>query len=336
MQGLSSTYKEYTHHLNRKAKWYLSLGLAPTTRATYSTGWQKFTKFCTTTKNSPLPASEQTLLLFVSSLAVNRISHGTIKVYLSAIRHMHVKEGLHSHFSQQVTPRLQLTINGIKKSQVASFTPRVRLPITMQLMQKIQTLLQQSSSYDSKMLWAACCLAFFGFLRVSEFTVPNQEGYDESMHLSLKDISLDNRSNPRLIKVVIKQSKTDPFRKGVYIYLGATDLCTCPVTGMLPYLAVRGTRPGPLFVTEKGMPLTRQIFSSKIDNVLMRLHIDPIQYNTHSFWIDATTTAAQACIADYHIKTLGRWKSDAFQRYIKMPPQELAGLSCQLASVNLP
>ena len=85
---------------------------------------------------------------------------------------------------------------------------------------------------------------------------------------------------------------------------------------MLPYLAVRGTRPGPLFVTEKGMPLTRQIFSSKIDNVLTRLHIDPIQYNTHSFRIGAATTAAQACIADSHFKTLGRWKSDAFQRYV--------------------
>ena len=84
------------------------------------------------------------------------------------------------------------------------------------------------------------------------------------------------------------------------------------------------------------MPLTRQIFSSKIDNVLMRLHIDPIQYITHSFQIGAATTAAQARIADSHIKILGRWKSDGFQRYIKMPPQELAGLSCQLASVNLP
>ena len=64
------------------------------------------------------------------------------------------------------------------------------------------------------------------------------------------------------------------------------------------------------------MSLTRQIFSSKIDNVLTRLHIGPSQYNTHSFRIGAATPVAQTHIADSHIKTLGRWKSDAFQSYV--------------------
>lgn len=334
VQEASSVHEAITHQLHRKAQQYLTLGLAPTTRATYSTGWQKFTNFCTSAHKSPIPASEQTLLLFVSSMA-NNISHGTIKVYLSAVRHMHVIVGLHTHFSQQLTPRLQLTLNGIKRSQVASSPPRVRLPITLQLMQKIKNLLlQQPDSYDTIMLWAACCLAFFGFLRVSEFTVPNQECYDESSHLSLKDISVDSRKNPRLIKVTIKQSKTDPFRKGVHLYLGATDLPICPISGILPYLAARGARAGPLFVTEKGKVLTRQIFSNKIDTVLEQLQIDPSYYNTHSFRIGAATTAAQARISEAHIKTLGRWRSDAYQRYIKMPPQELAQLSRRLASAD--
>lgn len=83
---------------------------------------------------------------------------------------MHVTVGLHTHFSQQLTPRLQWALKGIKKSQVASSPPRVHLPITLQLMQKIKILLlQQPGSYNNIMLWAACCLAFFGFLRVSEF-----------------------------------------------------------------------------------------------------------------------------------------------------------------------
>ena len=68
------------------------------------------------------------------------------------------------------------------------------------------------TTYNNIMIWTTCCLAYFGFLRVSEFTVPNQESYDESSHLSLKDISVDSHSNPCLIKVTIKQSKIDPFR----------------------------------------------------------------------------------------------------------------------------
>ena len=65
------------------------------------------------------------------------------------------------------------------------------------------------------MLWAACCTAFFGFLRVGEITAPNLDEYDSSVHLSLKDVALDSRTAPTIIWLTIKQSKTDPFRKGV-------------------------------------------------------------------------------------------------------------------------
>ena len=166
--------------------------------------------------------------------------------------------GLHEYFSQQLSPWLQLALTGIKRSQAATSPPRTRLPITLQLMHNLKRLLsQQPSSYDNIMLWATCCLAFCGFLRVSEFTVPTQGDYDESTHLSLKDISVDSCSNPRLIKVHIKQLKTDPFRQGVDIFLGATDSPICPVAGILPYLAVRGSQPGPLFITNDGKNLTR-------------------------------------------------------------------------------
>ena len=166
--------------------------------------------------------------------------------------------------------------------------------------------------------------------------MPTQGDYDESTHLSLKDISVDSRSNPRLIKVHIKQSKTDPFRQGVDIFLGATDSPICPVAGILPYLAVRGSQPGPLFITNDGKNLTRLLFSKRIDALLESLQVDTTQYNTRSFRIGAATTAAQAHIPEAHIKMLGRWRSDAYQRYIKTPPQELAQLTKRLVSICPP
>ena len=104
VQEIPLAQEGITHQLHQKAQQYLTLGLATTTRATYSTAWQKFASFCTRTHKSPIPASEQILLMFVSSLATNNISQGTIKVYLSAVRHMHVIAGLHTFFSQQLTP----------------------------------------------------------------------------------------------------------------------------------------------------------------------------------------------------------------------------------------
>ena len=130
----------------------------------------------------------------------------------------------------------------------------------------------------------------------------------------------------------IKQSKTDPFWKGVTLYLGATNHPVCPVTGILPYLALRGGQPGPLFLTKEGQGLTRQLLSTLLDAVLTKLHLQPSRYNTHSFRIGAATSAAQADIPDRCIKILGRWKNDAYQQYIRMQPRELARFSQQLVT----
>ena len=61
--------------------------------------------------------------------------------------------------------------------------------------------------------------------------------------------------------------------------------------------------------------------------ILEKLSLKVHHYNTHSFRIGAATSAKQAGISDVHIKTLGRWQSDAYQRYIRTPPQQLANLT---------
>ena len=316
-----------------KAQEFYANGLAASTLRTYSAGQIRFTNFCNELKVTALPATEATLILFATYLATINISHATIKVHLAGVRHMHVSAGLFSFFDKQLTPRLQLTLKGIQKNQAITQPPRIRLPITLQLMGNIKTLLaKQPSSYYNIMIWAACCLAFFGFLRVGEFIVPADDQYDESCHLSLSSISVDSRVNPQLLKIIIKQSKTDPFRKGVSVFLGATGENLCPVRGILPYLAIRGTHLGPLFIFEDGRSLIRHRFSSALNGLLNQLHMDTQSYNTHSFRIGAATTARQANIPDPIIKMLGRWKSHAYQSYIKTPPQELSKLSKYLIS----
>ena len=69
---------------------------------------------------TPTPASEATLILFFSYLATQNIPHTTIKVYLSAVWHMHVSAGQHDFFNTQLTPYLQLTLKGIQKSQASA------------------------------------------------------------------------------------------------------------------------------------------------------------------------------------------------------------------------
>ena len=65
-------------------------------------------------------------------------------------------------------------------------------------------------------------MCFFGFLRCGEIVVPSDSTFDATSHLAAGDVQVDNTSNPQYIQVNIKVSKTDPFRQGVFVYLGRT------------------------------------------------------------------------------------------------------------------
>ena len=312
-------------------KRYYFSGLSPATRGCYKAGLKKYMEFCLQAHLPTIPTSERTLLLFATHLANLNLSYPTIKVYMAAVRSAHVTLGHHGAFEKQYTPRLDQLMRGIQKEKCKTCSPKVRLPITMDIMAQFKSVLtKHPKNYQSTMIWAAYCTAFFGFLRVSEFTVPSRYKYDPDVHQSLSDVTLDNTHSPELVRLHIKQSKTDTFRKGTYIHLGRTYQNVCPVQALLLYLAIRGKQPGPLFLLSDNTMLTRRYFASALKDTIGKLNLDTHSYNTHSFRIGAATSAKQAGVSDVHIKTLGRWQSDAYQRYIRTSPKELASLSKQL------
>ena len=195
-------------------------------------------------------------------------------------------------------------------------------------MRKIKAIWEGSASErDTVMLWAACYLAFFGFLRAGEMTLPSDTAYDPSVHLNLSDISVDNQSRPTVMRVTINQSKTDPFREGVNLFLGRTSSDLCPIVAMLNYLLVRGLWEGPLFKYKDGPYLTRQRFVVAVREALERAGLEQAKYCGHSFRIRAATTVAAKGMEDSLIKTLGRWRSLAYLDYIRLPRDQLANYS---------
>jgi len=257
----------------------------------------------------------------------------TIKVYLSAVHHIHFCRGLHNHFKRQFTPQLYLILRGIRKRQACARPTRQRLPVTIRILCKLKkSLIKKNPSYDAITLWAMCCMAFFGFLRVSEFTIPTPGSYDRSQHLSLDDIVVDDRNNPCLIQLFLKQSKTDPFKQGATVYLDATDSTVCPVKAVTCYLAKRKSQPGPLFITKKGNGWTSHMFRKALQCVFAQMKLNKQLYNTHSFRIGAATSASLANLSNTQILVLGRWRSNAFQRYIRPPPKKVAAFSKALLS----
>lgn len=252
------------------------------------------------------------LCSFVSQIAEAGIKHRTIKVYLSAIRFLHIAEGEKDPF-EPAHHRLQYVLQGIKRVEAEKGTEkRQRLPISPDILKKLRSVWEVEPVLGTTMLWAACCLGFFGFLRSGEMTVPADGRYDPSCHLSRADIAVDHPSHPNTIRVTIKQSKTDPFRQGIQLFMGRTDSDVCPVRALLNYLVERGSTEGPLFMFPDGSYLTRQRLVEVVRQALGKAGLDASKYCGHSFRIGAATTAAKKGMEDSIIKTLGRWRSLAY------------------------
>ena len=192
------------------------------------------------------PLSEHTHCLFVAYLSQQNIQSSSIRTYLSSLRHLQISSGLPNPFTLDSFPRLTYVLRGIKRT--APSQPNKRLPITPEILRLIWH--QWSTppiSYETRLLWAACCLGFFGFLRIGEFTARSSRNIPQGI-VAFHDIQRADSLPPEFIRVHLRHSKTDPFGKGVHIFLGRTQDAVCPVAAILSFIAIRPQHfTGPLF-----------------------------------------------------------------------------------------
>ena len=195
--------------------------LAPSTSFIYRVGFRRFWSFCRQQGALPMPASQYMVALFAAYLS-NSLSWKTIQVYLSSITHQHHLNRFRSPVTDN--PTLQLVLRGIERQQ-SRIQPKCRRPITMQVLEKLMEGLRHDhtlGTHDQLMLRAAMALAFFGFLRVGEFTTSTQRL--PTQFLARRDISLSRD----LMKVFLHFSKTDQLGKESTITIGCHWRCLLP------------------------------------------------------------------------------------------------------------
>jgi hypothetical protein len=81
-----------------------------------------------------------------------------------------------------------------------------------------------TQNYESLMIWAAITLAFFRFLHLGNLTYNTK--FNPEVHLMLESLHFApwmGQGNPKLMKVEIKVSKTDPFRLGQTITVSTSN-----------------------------------------------------------------------------------------------------------------
>ena len=182
--------------------------------------------------------------------------------------------------------------------------------------------------WDRCMLQAAFTVAFFGLLRASEFThpSPNPTCFDGSVQLTTRDLSFPQAD---AIDIRLKGSETDQFRQGTSITFGRTHSRCCPVEAMQHYLKLHRHQRGkaPLFVFESGNLLTRNSLVWHLRRLLQTFRLNPSHYSSHSFQIGGATAAAAAGLPLWQIQELGRWRSQTFRRYTRVPNASLRRIS---------
>ena len=260
---------------------------------------------------------------FAASLNQSGLAPPTITVYLSAVGTWHREQGLRDPCHHNIL--LRLVKRGIARSH---HRPQaLREPITPGILRRLLAALRRDNQLrpqDQRMLAAAFCSAFHGFLRVGEFTTPTGTTFNHNVHTALGDITW----HPTHLRLRLKQSKTDQIGRGTIVPLPRTGDASCPYNAMTQYWKdVTATSPArtPLFHFADGCPLSSVECRHHLRRLLSQAGYQASLYNTHSFRIGAATTAAAAGATSRQIKHLGRWRSKAYKRYIR-PTQSAASI----------
>jgi integrase len=306
----------------------MDAALKPNTKKTYTSAQTRFLTFCSIYNLPTMSVTEDILLLYVSYLFEEGLSASSIRVYLAAVRSLHV-------FSNEPYPtnllRVRLALKGAVRN---SPLPKRKLPITFTILR--QMLSHVKLRHDKTLIDCVMTLAFFGCLRLAECCIVDGQAFNPKIHLCVSDVKLDYTK--KQFSLFIKQSKTDSSNAGVYIYIGCSrDTQCCAYCSMRQYMSVRITDVdpdiSPLFILPGGSVLFKS-YLVKITRLLLSMSgLDPSLYSGHSFRAGAATSAGDNNFRDWEVQLLGRWSSQAYTVYMRNP-QITASFAHRLASKN--
>ena len=158
-----------------------------------------------------------------------------------------------------------------------------------------------------------------------------------------KDVSLktDEVAGVRyeVVKVFLRHPKEQRLSSGVTIDLfeiKGEASWLCPVKAFRKWKEGSPVKPStnlPLFRLPSGESYTGTAFNTDLKRFLGDMAGDMKGYVTsHSFRSGIATSMSQAGYSDEEIMAMGRWRSDAFLRYVKAPREKRALVAQELAS----
>ena len=198
--------------------------------------------------------------------------------------------------------------------------PLKRLPISREILHKMIDAIPRviKNTYLAHMFKTLFLLCYYASLRAGEAVKSNN--LDNVLRMNnFNKVSLNGKPGYRIDFENFKHSKYPTSLS--LISSGSKNYC--PVIALDKYIKMRGGEPGYLFLKSNRKLLTRAHFSTTLRSCLNVSGYQYQLYNTHSFRIGRTTDLALLKFPEAVIKASGRWKSDAYKKYIKLNPLRL-------------
>ena len=279
--------------LKRHRRILLNKSISTATAKIYDRYLKKFEQFACTVSRRPR-FNNSTIELWLVSLKKEGLAYGTIRSHLSALHHHCHKKGIPISDS----PRLCMLLKGIKND---SSRPSTKNTVTISHMKRLCAAAEKFGDQELK-LKTMITLAFFGFLRPSEFCVTNAHH-----HLLRKSIKIHRKKKSCNLRFNSYKHGTKPTTIRIDRY---SKMQWCPVRLLDNYLkSEQKNRNDPLF--DMTPEQFRDILTELCTHANIRTKLTP-----HSFRHGGATWAASMQWSDARIRSHGRWKSDAFKKYI--------------------
>ena len=293
----------------------LSMAIASVSHATrrcYVTQFVEFVKFLHSKfdHSDLFPIQNKHVIIYLAHLFSKNYAPSTMVVKLSAISFIHKLCNLPDPCECFLIKHM---LTGAKKLRSK---PDTRKPILLADLHRIVDSVEalQICPYNKFLLQAMYLVAFHAFLRVGEITQHTAQADNHNLPLN----SVHWEGNSVIIHMeTYKHSNNRPV--SLRIDPEHQRQKYCPVTALKKYLAVRGSSPGYLFCLVNGKPVSRSQFTIWLQQSLTKAGLPSSSFKSHSFRIGAATTAASLGIPEDKIRLMGRWHSDSFKKYIRIP-----------------
>jgi len=232
--------------------------LQPSSLPTYKRAWKLYNQFLHSTFHGVsmgLPISPPNLALFIAYLFDNHYAPSTVTTYVAALGYSYKMSGFPD------PSRAFFIMQMLKRYSKLGARLHSRLPITLPIFHKIIEAASRfsCSHYQICQFQAMCSIAFYAFLRVGEMTSTKRHG-PQPVHIHQAVKLVNDSIGIVSLKLTFHDFKHS-YNQPPFSIVITRAPTFCPVQLMLDYLALRGYKPGPLFMTSHGHPVSRATFT---------------------------------------------------------------------------